>query len=227
MPKLSETSLKRNIYGENMSAIPTSDMPGHKKLHERVYNALDRCQESKSVDFKQSASWNDLKWQLIRTIIAMGNLRDGGIIVIGASESGDTWDLTGIEDKHTSTYDVDDIIDAANKYTSPPIKVEVVIVTYRNGRTFLAIQVHEFSDTPFVCKKNGPDNYKNLRVGEFYVRPAGKPRTTKVISADDMHDLLELAAEKRARKILEVAHRIGLKVTETDSQRFDEELEGL
>lgn len=203
-------------------------MPGHKKLHERVYNALDRCQESRSIDFKESASWNDLQWQLIRTIIAMGNLRDGGIIVIGASERGETWDLTtGIEESHLSTYDVDNIIDAVTKYASPPIKIEIVIVKYRNGNNFLAIQIHEFNDSPFVCKNNGPDNYKKLREGEFYVRPAGKPRTTKVTSSEDMHELLELAAEKRARRILEVAHRIGLKVSETDNQRFDEELEGL
>lgn len=210
-----------------MGAIPTSDMPGHTKLHERVYNALDRCQESKSVDFKVSATWDDLKWQLIRTIIAMGNLRDGGIIVIGASENGDSWELTGIASDHLSTYDVDDIIDAVNKHASPPVKIEIVLVKYRNGKNFLAIQVHEFADTPFVCKKNGPDNYKTLYAGEFYVRPAGKPRTTKVVSAEEMHDLLELAAEKRARRILEVAYRIGLKPTETAIQRFDEELGGL
>ena len=115
-----------------MGAIPTSDMPGHKKLHDRVKNALDRCQESKSVDFKESAPWDELKWQLIRTIIAMGNLRDGGIIVIGASERGDTWDLTGIEDTHLSTYDVDDIIDAVTKYASPPIKIEIVLGVVNN-----------------------------------------------------------------------------------------------
>ena len=43
-----------------MSAIPASDMPGHRKLYERVHNPLDRCQESKSVDFKESAPWNNL-----------------------------------------------------------------------------------------------------------------------------------------------------------------------
>ena len=46
-------------------------------------------------------------------------------------------------------------------------------------------------------------------------------------SVDDMHGLLELAAEKRARRILEVAHRIGLKPTDTDRQRFDDDLGGL
>jgi predicted HTH transcriptional regulator len=210
-----------------MGAIPTSDMPGYAKLHERVYSALDRCQESRSVDFKASMPWNDLKLRIIRAAIGMGNLRDGGIIIIGASEQGDSWDLTGATNDHLSTYNVDDIIDAVNKYASPPVKMDIVLVKYRNDEKFLAFQVHEFVDTPFVCKKNAPDNNKILCTGEFYVRPPGKPRTIKVSSAEEMHDLLELAAEKRARRILEVAHRIGLKPSETDSQKFDEELGGL
>lgn len=150
-----------------MGAIPTSDMPGHKKLHDRVNNALDRCQESKSVDFKESATWNDLKWQLIRTIIAMGNLRDGGIIVIGASERGDTWELTGIEDTHLSTYDEDDIIDAITKYASPPIKIEKVLVNYRNGKNFLAIQVHEFVTLPLCAKTTAQMATRSFVWGNF------------------------------------------------------------
>lgn len=202
-------------------------MPGHKELRDRVYTALDRCQESKSVDFKESAPWNDLKWQIIRTALAMGNLRDGGIIVIGASERDDTWDLTGISPEHIATYDVDDIVDIINKYASPPIKIEIVTVSYRNANIFLAIKIHEFTDSPFVCKKNGPDNMKNIRAGDVFVRPPGKPRTTRVITAEEMQSLLELAAEKRARRILEVAHRIGLKPSETSSQKFEDELGGL
>ena len=49
-----------------MGAIPTSDMPGHKRLHERVVTALDRCQESQAVDFKESATWDQLKWRIIK-----------------------------------------------------------------------------------------------------------------------------------------------------------------
>lgn len=208
-------------------AIPTSDMPGHKKLHDRVYNALDRCQESKSVDFKESAPWEELKLQIIRTALGMGNLRDGGIIVIGASERDDNWDLTGISNEHLSTFDTDTVIDVINKYASPPIKIDLVTVKYRNDNLFLTIQIHEFLDAPFVCKKNGPENGKRLREGDVFVRPSGKPRTTRITTADEMQDLLELAAEKRARRILEIAHRIGLKATDTNIQKFDDELEGL
>jgi predicted HTH transcriptional regulator len=207
-----------------MGAIPTSDMPGHAKLYQRVCNALDRCQESRNVDFKASAAWDDLKLSLTRTVMAMANLRDGGIIVIGASESGDTWDLSGIQQEHLATYDVDDIIDGINRYALPPVQLEVVIVTYQNEKRFLAFQVHEFADTPVLCKRNAPDGNKKLAAGEVYVRPLGVPKTTKVVSADDMHELLELAAEKRARRLLEVAHRVGLRPPEPATQRFDEEL---
>ena len=207
-----------------MGAIPASNMPGHAKLHQRVCNALDRCQESTNVDFKASAPWGDLKLTLIRTAMAMANLRDGGVIVIGVSESGDAWDRTGIQPEHLATYDVDDIIDGVNKYASPPVQLEIVIVTYQNERPFLAIQVHEFVDTPVVCKRNAPDGNTKLVAGEVYVRPLGVPKTTKILSADDMHELLELAAEKRARKLLEVARRVGFRPPKATTQRFDEEL---
>jgi len=78
-----------------MGAIPTSDMPGHKRLHDRVLSALDRCQEGQAIDFKESAPWESLKWRIVVTALGMGNLRDGGVIVIGASEREQIWELTG------------------------------------------------------------------------------------------------------------------------------------
>lgn len=209
-----------------MGAIPTSDLPGHKLLHERVVNALDRCQESQGIDFKESATWESLKLTIICTALAMANLRDGGIIVIGASEREQTWKLTGIVPDHLKTYNVDVIVDAINKYSSPNVDVDIVIVKDESGVEFLAIRVKEFNGTPVVCKKNGGPG-KNLVEGAVYVRPPGIAKTTRVMKASQMHDLLELAAEKRARRILEVSRRIGLEPRLTVKERFDEELEGL
>jgi hypothetical protein len=47
------------------------------------------------------------------------------------------------------------------------------------------------------------------------------------MNASQMHDLLELAAEKRARRILEVSRRVGLVPEETAAKRFEKELGGL
>jgi hypothetical protein len=209
-----------------MSAIPTSDMPGYKRLHDRVLNALGQCQESQGIDFKESASWESLKWRIICTALAMGNLRDGGIIVIGASEREKRWALTGISQQHLDTYDVDIVIDVMNKYASPHVDMDIVIVKYQNGNDFLAIQIREFADTPIVCKKSGPSS-ERLFEGAVYIRPRGLAKTTRIINASQMHDLLELAAEKRARRLLEVSRRVGLVPASTNKELFDVELEGL
>ena len=210
-----------------MCAIPTSDIPGYIQLHDRVCSALDCCQESQAIDFKESAAWESLKLRLIRTILAMGNLRDGGVIIIGASERGDTWELTGITQEHLATYDVDDITDAINKYASPPMQIEIVLVKYLNDQAFLAFQVKEFENLPYICRNNAPNGIGLLREGEVYIRPPGKPQTKKVTNAQEMVDLLELAAENRARSIISTSHRIGFVPPPDNTQHFDRELEGL
>lgn len=161
----------------------------------------------------------------MKTILAMGNLRDGGIIVVGVSERGDTWDVGGISGEDFLTYDVDTIIDQANAFVSRHADLAIVAVEH-HGKKFLALQVDEFLETPVVCKKNGPAD-SGLVEGAVYVRSAGMARTTRITNASQMHDLLELAAEKRARRILEVGRRVGLVQEPSASQKFDKELGGL
>ncbi len=215
-------------------AIPSSDLPGHKKVHDLTITALDTCQETRSVDFKESSAWENIKIKIIKTAMAMGNLRDGGLIIIGVSERDDTWDLTGISESDLSTYDLDSILDTMNRYTSPPLNVDIVTVKHSDDKVYLVIYIYEFDDKPFVCKRNGPNN--EIKEGDIYIRPlGGRPRTTKIQSADDLHDLLELAADKKSKLFIERAKRLGLitEVTgtdhtdETSTKKYDEELEGL
>lgn len=208
-------------------ALPTTEMKGYKSLRERVVLALDRCQEQQSLDFKESQPWPELKWRLLRTIMAMANLRDGGLIIVGVSERGDRWDLTGISPGDLSTYDYDDIVDQVTKYASPEVMLDVVLHRHDDGNEYLAIHVHQFAETPIICKRNCPDDVQRrdrMTAGDFFIRPPGKPQTEKVVDASRLHDLLELAAENRARRMLEVAHRVGLVPSESAETRFESEL---
>jgi hypothetical protein len=72
-----------------MGAISGSNLPGHRQLHERAVATLERCQESQGIDFKESVTWDDLIWHVIHCILGMGNLRDGGVIIVGVSQRGD------------------------------------------------------------------------------------------------------------------------------------------
>lgn len=201
-------------------------MPGHKQLHERAEAALDRCQETQEIDFNEAVSWEDLKWGIIKTAMGMANLRDGGLMIVGVSERGPEWDLVGISPALLATFEVDNIIDQVNAYASPHVDLDIVTMRHRNGKDFLVIQAKEFQETPIVCKKNGPDG-QGIATGAVYIRPPGKPQTTKPVSAAQMHDLLELAAEKRARRILEVSRRLGMVGPDSAAVNFERELGGL
>lgn len=208
-------------------AFPTTQMSGYTDLMDRIVLALSRCQEQPWLDFKESQPWSTLRWRLLKTIMGMANLRDGGLILVGVAENGATWELTGIEASHLETFDYDDIIDQLSKYASPQVNVDIVIHDHDDGRRYLAFHVHQFKDSPVVCRNNSPVELKpkdRLAAGDVYVRPpTGKPQTMKVTDASRLHDLLELAAEFRARRMLEVGKRIGLVPTLAATEEFDAE----
>lgn len=203
-------------------------MSGYADLKGRITLALGRCKEQPWLDFKESQPWPSLRWRLLKTIMAMANLRDGGLILVGVAEQGTDWELTGIDPSHLPTFDYDEIIDQIGKYASPQVNVDIVLHKHEDGNRYLAFHVHQFEDSPVVCRNNSPDNLKpkeRLAAGDVYVRPqAGKPQTVKVTDATRLHDLLELAAEYRARRMLEVGRRVGLVPTVAATEKFEAEL---
>lgn len=203
-------------------AIPRSDLPGHRQLKERIDVALGRCEEATDTDFKASAPWENLRTTITKTAMAMANQRDGGVIIIGVSEDKASWKTTGIQIDHLGTYSPDTMADQINRFASPPLRLTVVVSEYE-AKQFLAIQVHEFDQTPVICQRNGD----KLTEGAVYVRPRGTPRSERPANALEMEELLGLAGEKRARRILETARRVGLAPTPPPSTDFDRELEGL
>lgn len=217
------------VYGAAM-AFPTTDMAGHARLRERVEAALDRAVETANIDFKESAKWPTLKWKIIKTVLGMGNLRDGGLVVIGVSERRHIWELEGISLTSRNTFHADTMAAAFDKYISPAPRVEAVIHN-REGKQFLILDVGELEDTPLICKKDGPTG-EGIEQGGFYHRPlGGVPRTERVRSAEDIRPILEVASENGARKILEQTQRIGALApaapAPTDDDEFDRELGGL
>ena len=214
-----------------MASIPRTDTPGYRQLHERVENALDRLQEAPDIEFKESASWASLRWKIIKTALAMGNLRDGGILVVGVTQRAGQERLAGITETDLATYDPDNIADQFGRFISPEIGFTLVRVPYR-GNDYLVFEFQEFREIPLVCKRRGPDG-EGLEAGVVYVRPReGRPRSTRVTDAAQMRELLDLAADKAARRIIERGIRAGLELPTRDRpptviEQFERELEGL
>jgi predicted HTH transcriptional regulator len=152
-------------------AFPTTEMPGHETLRDRVRAALDRLIEAPDVDFKQSAEWEALRVKIIKGVLAMGNLRDGGIIVVGVAERGHNWELEGISDAHLATYETDIVHDSLDQYVSPASNVEVVLHEH-NGKRYLVFHVHESRPFRSSARRMARDSYEEACT--FDQRQAGR-----------------------------------------------------
>jgi hypothetical protein len=221
-------SPRSQVLRRLLMPFATTDMPGHQLLKERVDAALNRAVETQSVDFKESAPWDALKWGIVRHAIGMGNLRGGGLIIVGVSGRDDVWELDGVMPEHLETFDVDVIADLFNKHISPAPRVEVLLHE-REGKRFLVLDIDGLEDIPFVCRKSGPDGSK-VEKAAFYHRPiGGRPRTEKVTSAEDMRPIFQVAAENGARAIEGLIQRLGGRApdqaeTPSDTSGYDLEL---
>ncbi len=211
-----------------MSPLPTTDLSGFSELKSRISGAFDMLQEARSLDFKKAIPWDEIKIDLTKDILAMSNLRDGGILILGVEEVNDNWELKGVSAETLETYDSDDMHDFVNRYASPTVSFDVVTHSDDSGLTYLVVQVHEFEDRPIVCKRNGD----GIREGAFYIRPLGKPETREVQDANEIHDILELAVEKNTKRFLYQIKKVGvdfasIQPQESDSEKYDKELGGL
>jgi len=168
-------------------------------LPEKQQAYLQQGSESRSLDFKQSMPWDnssDFQLKVIRTILAMSNLPDGGAIVLGiAEDSTGAPQLAGVTTAHYETYNTDNVAARVTSFADPPVNLQVIRGEFEGNR-YVVIEVEPFWRVPTVCKKG--DGGKNiLRQAAVYVRPLGKPETREVASATEMLELIELAVRAR------------------------------
>jgi predicted HTH transcriptional regulator len=191
---------------------------------------IGRGREQPGVEFKGGGSRKDkrLLAKVIRAVMGMANRRDGGRVIIGVQEDeGGAPIFNGVSPEDLLTWSYDDLADSLAQYVDPSVNFDLETVEYE-GKTFVAILVHEFEDIPVLCKKDYPDV---LRAGACYVRTRRKPETLEVPTQADMRDLLELAIDKGIRKFVTRARagRLDLsgQLPPTDGDLFNEQIKDL
>lgn len=192
--------------------LPVSTSAGFSEVANRVNLAIDFLRETQSIEFKESQPWEILRILIAKTSMAMSNLRDGGMIVIGIKEDKQSWVLQGVDATIKATYEPDDISEFIARFSSPTTTVHSFEHPYK-GLSFVVIVVDAFQETPTVVKRDAPDNQAgkpSFRKGDFLIRPSGKPQTIKVEDETHMHSLIEIAAERRSQRFLRSAHNLGL-----------------
>lgn len=193
---------------------------------EELVALIELGREDRSVEYKESHPWDDLKTKIAKTALGMANIRDGGTIVIGVSERSGSPVPQGMPGADIDTYDEDDIRAFVNRFADPYVRLELHRVS-REEQEFVAIVVHEFDQVPVICKRSGV----GLRDGAIYTRSYRMPETCEVPSQTEMREIIDMATDKEVRRFLERLRASGLLPTgiveRTETEKYDEELEGL
>lgn len=171
---------------------------------------LNQHSEQRNCEFKRGILWDDgdTKHKIVKAILSMSNLRDGGYIIIGVDKTDNVggYQLTGMTKQMANSYDYDKIIEIANSCSRSNINIQFKQFS-NDDKFFVVIQVSEFNNIPTICSKNYRDI---LQAGRIYGRPSRKPESSDNLSVEDMEEIIELAVEKRFRRQQTFSERVGL-----------------
>lgn len=184
--------------------------------------------EDRRREYKAPMPWTDelSRAKITKAILAMSNIKDGGVIVVGMRELEDeTFSPDGLSDADASTFTHDDIAGYVKDYADPYVEFTVRQITC-DGKRFACIQVKEFDESPVVCKRDG----RGLEKGRIYTRPRTKNESAPVSSYAEMRDILDMATDKAVRKQWSRLPCGGLMPSPPsvdDEQKFAKQREGL
>jgi len=189
---------------------------------------ISRASEDRNREYKTSFPWErttdgETMAKVTKTILAMSNLRDGGHIAIGVDEDkSGCFSPKGMQQADVATYSFDEVADFVRNYAEPYARFGLDIVE-EQGKMFVVMSVAGFDEVPVICRKSYGDI---LHEGLVYVRPqSGRPRSEPVAAYIDMRELMDLAAEKRLRRYVEMIS-VASSPTSEDAGRFEKQLEG-
>lgn len=165
--------------------------------------------------------------KVARAAMAMGNLRDGGLVVLGIANDQIAAMRPGLNETELAEWSDFDLVSASlSRYSDPPVSFELHKITVSNGARVVVLEVAEFEHDLHICKR---DFEGVLRDGQTYVRARGEPRSVPVPSSAEARELHNLAIDKGVREFVRRAGAAGIQLGlvatpgEPDALRYAEE----
>jgi len=172
------------------------------------------------------------KVKIAKAMMAMSNLRNGGVVVIGMKEiQRGVWQPDGMTQQQVTSFNHDDIAQCVNDYAVPSVQFEVESFELDSNR-FVIIEVSEFDSTPPICRKQKSAGGEDLRTGAIYYRSKRKNESAPISSEEDMRELIELAVGKGLTREMKRLRELGLVAAEPEPLErsvlnYEQEREGL
>ncbi len=164
--------------------------------------------------------------KVARAALSLGNLRDGGHVIMGIDDGRQQAMLPGLKAEELESWlAFDDVARRLANYADPPLHFERASAELSNGVTVAVIQVFEFADLPDLCARDYPEV---LRKGGLYVRPRKVPELSEIASSVEMREIMDLATEKALRAYIRLAEWAGVtlgasevRLSEISHQRYE------
>lgn len=178
----------------------------HVHSQDELIRFIELSGESENFDAKAPTAWDggEESAKLTKDIMAFANSQDGGVIVVGKSEtSSGTFSYDGVSADEAKSFDTTRVATWVNNHCNPPISLACHPVEY-GGKLFIVITVVEFDDVPIICTKSfQPTGAKKplLAEGTIYVRTKNA-ESAPLRSNDDVRALIGLATMKRGDQLL-------------------------
>lgn len=195
---------------------------------DKLISLLVFGRETRNIEYKTTYDWNDPqhKAKIVKTILGMSNIRDGGYLILGVEETKKGFIPNGMSQGDWDLINQDDIMAYVNNFADPYVEFTVFKFNYED-KLFVVFRIEEFHEVPIICKKQGE---QGLKKGVLYTRARRMAETVAVPSQSEMREIIELATEKGIRRFQERVSRVGI-ITEhigiSDKEKFNEELGGL
>ncbi|MFC1970701.1 helix-turn-helix domain-containing protein [Chloroflexota bacterium] len=195
---------------------------------------IQHGKEERYLEYKSSMIWasDDTKVKIAQAMMAMSNLRNGGVIVVGMKEpQRGVWEPDIMTDEQIASFTQDDIAQWVNDYAVPSVQFTVesfVLDAYK----FIIIKVREFDEFPTICRKPKPLGGRDvLKEGAIYYRSNSKNESAPISSEEDMRELITLARDKGVAQRIEYFRELGFVATlpvprEDDALKYEQEREG-
>ena len=171
------------------------------RLSDSEFAGLIELGESRSVEFKPGGSRKNellLAW-VVRGVLAMSNTADGGWVILGIEERGETAVFTGLSRHDLLTWNQDDFAATVSGYVDAYVTATAYEARHA-GVDFVVLRVRQFDDVPTLSKRavKKPGHPKEkpeyiLKEGAIYIRPRGKPESRELRTYAEMRELVELA----------------------------------
>jgi len=190
---------------------------------EEIIEYIIHGKEETYLEYKASIKWfkkprknkdKVANAKIIRTILAMANNQNGGVIVIGGKEkrNGEITPL-GISKTNSDSFKYDDMSRYIRTICSPQVQFKITRDTLNvNGtiRRFVVIQVTESQEFPVVSTKliryndaeaAYPDNVL-LRQNAIYIRSKSPIESREISTMQEWQELIYRTMDKSKRELL-------------------------